>query len=128
MTRIDGLILGLGGALGILPGISCVGTSVSIGSVRGMDLKKAMNLALVMNIPVNIGLVIFDLLEIAGGRANISFGAIIGAVLAAAAVFGGIVLGIRLLQKIAQGPGYSVFGFYSWTVALLMFFLYLTAV
>ena len=48
--------------------------------------------------------------------------------LAAAAAFGGIVLGIRLLQKIAQNLGYSVFGFYSWTVALLMFFLYLAAV
>lgn len=129
MTRIDGLILGLGGALSTLPGISCIGAAVSIGSVRGMDLKKALNLALVMNIPVNIGFVVFDLLEIAGGRAgSVSFGGVISAVLAAAVTFAGIVLGIRLLQKIAQGPGYSVFGLYSWTAALLMFFLYLAAV
>lgn len=128
MTRVDGLILGLGGALGILPGISCVGAAVSIGSVRGMDLKKALNLALLMDIPVNLGLVVFDLLELFGGGISLSFGAILGAVLAAVATFAGIVLGIRLLQKIAQALGYSVFSFYSWTLALLMFFIYLTAV
>ncbi len=128
MTRIDGLILGLGGALGILPGISCVGAAVSIGSVRGMDAKKVLNLALLMNVPVNIGLTVLDVMALAGGRFSLSFGAIFGALLAAIAVFGGIVLGIRLLQKIAQGMGYSVFGFYSWTLAMLMFFLYLTAV
>lgn len=128
MTRVDGLILGLGGSLGILPGISCVGAAVSIGSVRGMDPKKALNLALLMNIPVNLGLVVFDLLELFGGGISLSFGAILGAVLAAVAAFVGIVLGIRLLQKIAQTLGYSVFSFYSWTLALLMFFIYLTAV
>ena len=128
MTRVDGLILGLGGALGILPGISCVGAAVSIGSVRGMDLKKALNLALLMNIPVNLGLVVFDLLELFGGNISLSFSAILGAVLAAVAAFAGVVLGIRLLQKIAQSLGYSVFSFYSWTLALLMFFIYLTAV
>ena len=128
MTRIDGLILGLGGALGVLPGISCLGAGVSIGSVRGMDMKKVLNLALLMNIPVNLGLLVFDVMELAGGSMHLSFGSIFGALLAAAAAFGGIVLGIRLLQKIAQNLGYSVFGFYSWTVALLMFFLYLAAV
>ena len=128
MTRIDGLILGLGGALGVLPGISCLGAGVSIGSVRGMDMKKVVNLALLMNIPVNLGLLVFDVMELAGGSMHLSFGSIFGALLAAAAAFGGIVLGIRLLQKIAQNLGYSVFGFYSWTVALLMFFLYLAAV
>jgi hypothetical protein len=128
MTRIDGLILGLGGALGVLPGISCLGAGVSIGSVRGMDMKKVLNLALLMNIPVNLGLLVFDVMELAGGSMHLSFGSIFGALLAAAAAFGGIVLGIRLLQKIVQNLGYSVFGFYSWTVALLMFFLYLAAV
>lgn len=128
MTRIDGLIFGLGGTLATLPGVSCIGAAVSIGSVRGMDLKKALNLALIMNIPVNIGFVIFDLVDLFGGSGSISFGAVFGAVLAAAAAFGGIVLAIRLLQKIAEALGYSVFAFYSWTVALLMFFLYLTAV
>ncbi len=128
MTRVDGLILGLGGALGVLPGVSCIGATVSIGSVRGMDLKKALNLALIMNIPVNIGFVIFDLLELADGRLTLSFGSILAAILAAGAAFGAIVLAIRLLRKIAENLGYSVFAFYSWTVALLMFFLYLTAV
>lgn len=129
MTRIDALIFGLGGALASLPGISCVGSGVSIASIRGMDLKKGLNLALLMNIPVNLGFAVFDLIELlSGGGGSISFGALVKAVLAGIAVFGGVFLGIRALQKIVENVGYSVFGFYSWGMALLTFILFLAAV
>ncbi len=129
MTRVDGLAFGLGGALAVLPGISCIGATVSIGSVRGMDLKKALNLALLMNIPVNIAYAIFDLIALVGaGAGSLSFGALFAALLAAVAAFGAVVLAVRLLQKIAGAIGYSVFGFYSWGAALLTFILYLMAV
>lgn len=129
MTRIEALMLGLGGAASTLPGISCVGSAVSIASVRGMDLKKALNLALLMNIPVNLGFALFDFLDlISGGAGSLSFGALFGAILAAVAAFAGVILGIRTLKKIAENIGYSVFGLYSWGVALLTFILYLAAV
>lgn len=129
MTRLDGLIFGLGGAAGSLPGISCIGSAVSIAGIRGMDLKKALNLALVMNIPVNIGFVVWDLIDITkGGFGGLSFGTLFGGLLAFAATFAGIILGIRLLQKIVENVGYCVFGFYSWGTALLTFFIFLTAV
>ena len=129
MTRIDALLFGLGGAIATLPGISCIGSTVSIASVRGMDLKKAMNLALLLNIAMNIGFAIFDLMELlGGGGGSISFGQLFGAVLAAVAAFAGVMLGIRALIKITENVGYSVFGFYSWGMALLTFILFLAAV
>ena len=128
MTRIDGLFFGLGGALGMLPGVSCIGSAVSIGSVRGMDMKKALNLALIMNIPVNLGFLVFDLLDLFSGRyGSLSFSGIFGGILAGCAVCGAIVLAIRLLQKIAESLGYGIFAFYSWGAALLTFMVYLTA-
>lgn len=129
MTRIDALLFGLGGAAATLPGISCVGTSVSIASVRGMDLKKALSLALLMNIPMNLGFAVFDLIDLVGGGAgSLSFSALCMAVLAGATAFVGVILGVRLLQKITENVGYSVFGFYSWGMALLSFVLFLAAV
>lgn len=128
MTRIDALLFGVGGAASTLPGISCVGSAVSIASVRGMDLKKALNLALLMNVPVNLGFAVFDLLDLlSGGAGSLSFGALLSSVMAGAAAFVGVILGIRALQKIAENVGYSVFGFYSWGMALLTFVFFLAA-
>ena len=60
MNRVDALLVGLGGAAATLPGVSCIGTAVSIASIRGMDTKKALSLALLMNIPVNLGFAFFE--------------------------------------------------------------------
>ena len=128
MTRIDALYFGLGGALATLPGISCVGSTVSIASVRGMDLKKALNLGLLLNIPMNLGFAIYDLIRLLGGDGSITFSQLLTAVLAAITAFAGVVLGIRLLRKIVENMGYSVFAFYSWGLALLSFILFLAAV
>lgn len=128
MTRIDALYFGLGGALATLPGISCVGSTVSIASVRGMDLKKALNLGLLLNIPMNLGFAVFDLIRLLGGSGSVTFSQLLTAVLAAITAFAGVVLGIRALKKIVENMGYSVFGFYSWGLALLSFILFLAAV
>lgn len=129
MTRIDALFFGLGGALATLPGISCIGSTVSIASVRGMDLKKALNLALLLNIAMNIGFAVFDLMELlGGGGGSISFSQLLSSILAGITAFAGVILGIRVLHKITENIGYSVFGFYSWGMALLTFILFLAAV
>lgn len=129
MTRIDALLFGLGGAAATLPGISCVGTAVSIASVRGMDLKKALSLALLMNIPMNLGFAVFDLFELlSGGGGSLTFKALCMAVVAGFTAFVGVILGIQALKKITENIGYSVFGFYSWGMALLTFVLFLAAV
>ena len=129
MNRLDGLIFGLGGAASTLPGISCVGTAVSIGSVRGMELDYALKLALVMNIPVNLGFILYDVLEIfSAGVSGFSFTLLLGSLFAAAAVFVGIISGMRLMKKITERFGYSVFALYSWGAALMAFVIYLMVV
>lgn len=129
MTRIDALLVGLGGAAGTVPGISCVGAAVSVAGVRGMEPKKALNLALLMNIPLNLGFAIFDLVDLLDkGGGNLSFGALLRAIFAGAAAFAGVILGVRLLRKITENLDYSIFGLYSWGMALLTFIFFLAAV
>ena len=50
LSRVEGLLMGLGGAASILPGISAVGTAMSIGSVCGVERKYGLNMVLIMHI------------------------------------------------------------------------------
>lgn len=129
MTRIDGLYFGLGGALATLPGISCVGSTVSIASVRGMDMKKALNLGLLLNIPMNIGFAVYDLIHLLSeGGGSVTFSQLISGILAGIMAFAGVIVAVRALKKIVENVGYSIFGFYSWGLALLTFIFFLAAV
>jgi len=126
MSRIDSLLFGLGGALGTLPGVSCVGSAVSIGSVRGMEMNHALNMALITSIPVNLGFALFDLIDLfSSGISGLSFSLLLGSVCGAAAAALGIVLGLSLLKKILERIGYGFFSFYSWGAALFIFVFYL---
>ena len=128
LSRLDSLYFGLGSTLGMLPGISSIGTAVSIVTVRGMDSEKALVFALLLNIPVNLGLAAYDLISLlSAGSGSLTFRALFFALFAGAAAFIGIILGINFLKKIIKGFGYSIFGFYSWGAALLTFLLYLAA-
>ena len=128
LSRVDGLLMGLGGALSILPGISAIGASVSIASVCGVDRKYALNISLVMSIVITACLVVFDFLRILSeGLGYISFGSVLVNVISAAAAFGGALLGIKIMRTMAENVGFSLFSFYCWGLALFAFILNLVA-
>lgn len=128
LSRVDSLYFGLGGFLGMFPGISAVGTAVSIGSVRGMDLSKAFSFALLLNIPVNLCLAALDLFTlVSGGAGSLAFRALVFSLFAGAAACISVVLAIHMMKKITAALGYGIFSFYSWGAALLTFLLYLAA-
>ena len=128
MNRVDGLVMGLGAGSSVLPGVSCMGSVMSVGSLLGMEPKTALNLALIMNIPMTMGLAVYDLLDIfGGGLGGMSFGGFLASVLAGAAAFAGVFVGIQLFRKISERFGISLFAFYSWGLSLLMCIFYLTA-
>lgn len=127
MTPIEALLLGLGGALSILPGISSVGTVTSIGMVCGADRSFSLNTALLLGMPITIGLIVFDIIAIAAnGVGLLSFGLFLCYILAAAAAVGGVLLAVKIMRALAKSSGFAIFGLYSWTAALLSVILYLT--
>ena len=127
MTPVEALLIGLGGAVSVLPGISCVGSVTSVATVCGAEKTYSFNTALLLAIPVTVGLIIFDIIAIAAvGIGSISFGVFLCYLLAAGAAFGGVLLGVKIMRLIAENIGYAVFGLYSWSAALFAVFLYLT--
>lgn len=127
MSPIDSILMGLGGAASVLPGISAVGASVSIGSVCGAERGFALNMSLMMNILVTCGMVFMDFLGIfSTGLGVDGFFSFLSAVLAAGAAFGGVLLGIEILKKMAQKSGFGFFAYYCWGAAMISFVLYIT--
>lgn len=127
LSRVDGLLVGLGGALSVLPGISAVGTATAVGSICGIDRGYALDMALLLDLGLTVGWIVYDVLALSAGIGAISFGMLICYLLTAAAAFGGTLLGVKLMRYMAANHGYSIFAFYCWGVALFTFILNLMA-
>lgn len=127
MSRVEGLLIGLGGAISTIPGISCVGAGVSIATVCGAEKNYALNISLLMTIPVTIGLIAMDILAILGAKVALSFGLIFSCLLCGIAAFAGVFFGIRAMRTALANISMSIFGLYCWSAALFTFILYLTA-
>lgn len=127
-SPVEGLLIGIGGAVSVVPGISSMGATTSILLLRGGDRTFALNMALLLQMVVAAGMTVMDVIAMWGaGIGSISFGAIACCILAAGAAFAGVFLGIKAMRTLAVNIGFSVFAFYSLGVALFSFILFLTA-
>ena len=128
LSRIEGVLMGLGGMASAVPGISAIGTTTSIASVCGVERTYGLNMALMMNMAITAGLIVLDLLGIiTNGLGALSFMILLRYIVSAVAAFGGTVLGINIMRKLAIEKGYSFFGVYCWGLALFTFILNLIA-
>lgn len=128
LSRVEGLLMGMGGAASILPGISAVGAATSIGSVCGVERNFGLNMALLMNLVLTAGLMVYDVLGIVnGGMEPLSLMIVLRYLVTMVCAFLGTMLGIRLMKHLAENQGYAVFGVYCWGLALFTFILNLIA-
>ena len=127
-SPLEGLLMGLGGATAIVPGISSVGATTTVLLLRGADRTFALNMALLLQLAVSAGMVVMDVIAMSTiGVGIMSFGAIVYCILAAAAAFAGVFLGIKVLRLLAVNIGFNMFAFYNLGLALFSFILFLTA-
>ena len=120
--------MGLGGAAAAVPGISAIGTTTSIASVCGVDRTYGLNMALLMNMGITVGLMIYDILGIvSNGFGALSFLTLVNFLCSAGAAFGGAMAAIKVMRHLASGKGFSLFGVYCWGLALFTFILNLIA-
>ena len=128
LTRAEGIFMGLGTALSALPGISAIGMNLSFGQAFGEDKKYGLNMALLLEIGILMILLVIDILGIAVDRSDrLSFMLILQSVLAGAGAFGSSLLGIKLMRKLAENNGFTLFSYYCWAIALFTMILTLFA-
>lgn len=124
LTRLEGVLMGLGAGASVLPGISTVGIMVSIASVCGIERLYGLNMTFIVKLFFLIGLMVYDVLAIiTDGLGGLTVMLLIQYILTAALSFGAAMLGIRTLRKLAPEHGFHTFGVYCWGLALFTFIL-----
>lgn len=127
-SPVEGLLIGIGGALGVVPGISSMGATTSILLLRGADRTFTLNMALLLQMAVTACMLAADIFSMwTLGIGIVSFGGIVCSILAAGAAFAGVFLGVKAMRMLAVNIGFNMFAFYSLGVALFSFILFLTA-
>lgn len=128
LSRVEGLLMGLGGAVSVVPGISAMGVTTAIGSVCGVERTYSLNMALMMNLFLTVGFVVFDVMGISSsGLGVLSVSIVLRYLFTALVTFVSSTLAIRVMRHLASGDGYSIFAFYCFGLALFTFILNLMA-
>lgn len=124
MSRLDSMMIGLGGTLGVVPGISRIGGMISAGLARGVDRRYILDTALLLCIPATVGLIILDIFAAVTAKAVLS-GAAALCIATGGLSFGGAMLGIALMRYLSVKAGFTGFSYYSFGLALFSFILFL---
>lgn len=126
MTGLDGIIMGVLGALSAFPGISRTGIISAYATARGADNQNAANWAILIGLPAIAFAGCYDIVLIFSvGVGAISLPLILGCVLSGFGAFAGGYVAIKMLVSILDHSGYSPFAYYSIGAALFSFVLYL---
>ena len=124
LTRLEGVLMGLGAGASVLPGISTVGIMVSIASVCGIERLYGLNMTFIVKLFFLIGLMVYDVLAIiTDGLGGLTVMLLIQYIFTAALSFGAAMVGIRTLRRLAPEHGFHTFGVYCWGLALFTFIL-----
>lgn len=124
LTPIEGLLMGLGGGISMLPGISSIGASTAIGSVCGVEKSYCLNMALLMHMGITVGMVIYDVMAIVSvGIGTLTLAVLFRCALAGLIAGGGVISAIWLMRYLAAHHGYSLFALYSLGLGMFTFIL-----
>lgn len=126
LSSLDAVLIGLAGGAGVIPGISRVGASVSVGLTRGADRRYALDTGLLLSIPALIVLALIDCGGLFAGAGGITAFSVARYFTAAVGSFAGSYCAVSILRFLAVRAGFSGFAYYCWGAALFSFVLYLT--
>ncbi len=128
LSRVEGLLMGLGGGLFVVPGLSGMGAALSAASVSGVDRKYGLNMIFLMNLGITAGRIVLDVWNLVSGSASlISFWVLVFCLVAAFCSFVATYVCVKFMRHLAGETGFAGFAYYSWGLALFTFILSLMA-
>lgn len=127
MTRLDSLIVGLGGALSVFPGISRTAGILSASTARGTSRANTVNWILYLSVPAMAVIFIINIFTLIAGNFTLAAGFLGYIFCTIGACLGGL-LGIVSIRFLSARTGFSGFAYYCWGFALFSFIIYLTVV
>ncbi len=128
LTPIEGLLMGLGGGISVLPGISSLGAATSIGSICGVEKSYSLNMALLMHMGITLGMAVYDILAISAvGLGAMTLAVFLRYFVTGLVACGSTILAVQLMRYLAANHSYSLFALYSFGLAMFTFILNLIA-
>lgn len=116
-TVRDALMVGLGQALAVVPGLSRSGTTISLGMMRGFDRRFAVRFSFLLSIPAVLGANILEIGDAFKAGINPSLLPVYLLGMAIAAVSG--IFAIKLVNLLAQKGKFGSFAYYCWGIGLI---------
>ena len=124
LSRVEGILMGLGGSCAVIPGFSGVGASLSIASVCGVDRTYGLGMVLLMDMGIVFCRIVWDFIYLFKmGLDPMGFLVFVSYIVSAGLAFAAAMLGIKLMHRLAAGKGYGIFAYYCWGLALFTFVL-----
>ncbi len=114
-TWIDALLIGLGQALALIPGVSRSGTTISIALLLGLDRRLAARYSFLLAVLAILGAVAVQIGDTGGIPADQWAAIAAGTVMAAVSGY----VALRLLLRIVIAGNLSRFSYYCWGIGLL---------
>lgn len=120
ITAKQALIMGVFQGIAVFPGISRSGSTISAGLVAGQNRTTAARFSFLMSIPIILGAVVFDIIDIGVVNSEISFGALAAGF--CSALISGF-LSAKLMLKIIGRHSFWAFSVYLVLMSFLSFIL-----
>jgi undecaprenyl-diphosphatase len=116
----DALVMGLGQAMALIPGVSRSGATIASGMVEGFERRASANLAFLLGIPAIAGAGLINFIDLAGSDSGgISLALLVGMVVAGLVGYAAIAGLLGLIRRTGLAPfGWYCVGF--GTLALLL--------
>jgi undecaprenyl-diphosphatase len=124
-TLSDALVVGLGQAAAVVPGLSRSGATISAGMLRGFDRSYAVRFSFLLSIPAVLGANLLSLIDAIKTGIDWSYVPMYLVGVAAAFITG--YCAIYLLRMIVQRGRFGGFAYYCWGAGLLTLILSLIA-
>jgi undecaprenyl-diphosphatase len=124
-TKIDGLMMGIGGSLGVFPGLNRLGCMYSMAICRGADRSYAFDLSILLSVPAIAGMLCIDIFSCTAALANITGLQLLGSLIAFIASYVGACLSIVLARTTISRTNTVGFAYYSWGFAIFLLLIYL---
>ena len=113
-TMLDALLVGVGQAVAVVPGLSLSGTTISAGMMRGFHRRFAVRFSFLLSIPAVLGANILSIGEAVRQGIDVSQlpAYIVGTLVAAVSGF----FAIRLVNMLADKGKFGSFAYYCWGI------------
>ena len=113
-TLLDALLVGVGQAVAVVPGLSRSGTTISAGMLRGFSRKFALRFSFLLSVPAVLGANIISIGDAVAAGIDTSLlpAYIAGTVVAAVSGY----FAIRLVNSLADKGKFGSFAYYCWCI------------